>query len=412
MEKKKDSLNNYLQDLKKSPIPQSKRRGSNVLISKDRINHFLKIPNQVYILSKTPNKKTYSKSPNRQKTPNYQKSSNRQKSPNCEKSPNRQKSPNCQKSPNYLHNPYLKKSPYKNIDDISSKVNLPKHHHKHGLITSNNIQDDEYIKFTSSHNHSFKEFSLCQFQNKINREYMEDRFSILVNFPHKEQNKSLFAIFDGHGGNQISHYLMNNFFSVFLKFSEKYNNQNYEKIFQKTFSHLDDEIKKIQNSQTIGSTATIILLTKEMDQILGPQKVIYSVNLGDSNCQLINKNGYKKITYEHRCNDDMEEKRIKKGNIINGRVGGNISVTRSFGDFNMREFGLISEPYINKILVNDNEKNFLVLASDGVWDFIGEEELFYSCFNNDDSYDICKKIMEKAKENGSTDNMTLIVIKL
>ena len=88
----------------------------------------------------------------------------------------------------------------------------------------------------------------------------------------------------------------------------------------------------------------------------------------------------------------MEEKRIKKvnGSIINVRVGGNISVTRSFGDFNMREFGLISEPYINKILVNDNEKNFLVLASDGVWDFIGEEELFYSFFNNDDSYDICK----------------------
>ena len=53
----------------------------------------------------------------------------------------------------------------------------------------------------------------------------------------------------------------------------------------------------------------------------------------------------------------------------------------SFGDFNMREFGLISKPYINKILVNDNEKNFLVL---------GEEELFYSFFNNDDSYDICK----------------------
>ena len=40
----------------------------------------------------------------------------------------------------------------------------------------------------------------------------------------------------------------------------------------------------------------------------------------------------------------MEEKRIKKvnGSIINERVGGNISVKRSFGDFNMREFGLIS----------------------------------------------------------------------
>ena len=85
---------------------------------------------------------------------------------------------------------------------------------------------------------------------------MEDRFSILVHFPHKEQNKSLFAIFDW---NQISHYLMNNFFISFLKkkkkFSEKYNNQNYEKIFKKPFFHLYDEIKKNKK----------ILLTREMD---------------------------------------------------------------------------------------------------------------------------------------------------
>ena len=205
------------------------------------INHFLKSPNHISNISKTPNKNIHSKSPIRQK------------------------SPNCQKSPNLLQIPYIIKSPFKSKDDHSPKVNNPKHHHKHGLITSNNIQDDEYKKFTSSHNNSFKEFSLCQFQNKNNREYMEDRISILVHFPNKEENKSLFAIFDGHGGNQISHYLMNNFFSVFLKFSEKYNNQNYEKIFQKTFSHLDDEIKKIQNSQKMGSTATIILLTREMD---------------------------------------------------------------------------------------------------------------------------------------------------
>ncbi len=52
---------------------------------------------------------------------------------------------------------------------------------------------------------------------------MEDRFSILVHFPHKEQNKSLFAIFDGHGGNQISHYLMNNFFISFFKKKKKFN---------------------------------------------------------------------------------------------------------------------------------------------------------------------------------------------
>ena len=42
---------------------------------------------------------------------------------------------------------------------------------------------------------------------------------------------------------------MNNFFISFFKkkkISEKYNNQNYEKIFKKPFFHLYDEIKKIK----------------------------------------------------------------------------------------------------------------------------------------------------------------------
>ena len=73
---------------------------------------------------------------------------------------------------------------------------------------------------------------------------MEDRFSILV---HLEQNKSLFAIFDG---NQISHYLMNNFFISFFKKKKKFLKNTIIKIIKKylknLFFHLYDEIKKIK----------------------------------------------------------------------------------------------------------------------------------------------------------------------
>ena len=75
------------------------------------INHFLKSPNNISNISTTPNKNIHSKSPIRQK------------------------SPNCQKSPNLLQIPYIIKSPFKSKDDHSPKVNNPKHHHKHGLIT-------------------------------------------------------------------------------------------------------------------------------------------------------------------------------------------------------------------------------------------------------------------------------------
>ena len=63
------------------------------------INHFLKSLNHISNTSKTPNKNIHSK------------------------------------SENLLQIPYIIKSPFKNQDNLSPKVNNPKHHHKHGLIT-------------------------------------------------------------------------------------------------------------------------------------------------------------------------------------------------------------------------------------------------------------------------------------
>ena len=307
------------------------------------------------------------------------------------------------KSLKYLGNRTKSKSPFR----VQSKLQLK------GIITSNTINVNEFKEKSPETNKSFKDISFIQFQNESYRNYMEDRFSILTNFPNNEE-KALFAIFDGHGGSIISEFLCQNFITFFMKQYQKYEIKNYEKIFQKTFSSLNDEIKKISNSYKMGSTATIILITKEIDQILGSQKVIYCANIGDTNCELFSKSNCKRISYEHRCNDSVEENRIKKGNgsIINGRVGGIISVTRAFGDFQCKDFGLICEPYINKVNVNCNEKNYLILATDGIWDYISEEDIFFITINNNDSMIICKNIIDKAKLNGSTDNMTCMVINL
>ena len=303
----------------------------------------------------------------------------------------------------YIENRTKSKSPFRVVPKLQSK----------GTITSNSINVNEFKEKSPETNKSFKEISFIQYQNESYRNYMEDRFSILINFPNNEE-KALFAIFDGHGGSTISEFLCQNFISFFMKQYQKNEVKNYEKIFQKTFSSLNDEIKKIPNSYKMGSTATIILLTKETDQILGSQKVIYCANIGDTNCELFSKSNCKRISYEHRCNDPVEENRIKKGNgsIINGRVGGIISVTRAFGDFQCKDFGLICEPYINKVNVNFNEKNFLILATDGIWDFVNEEDIYFITMNNTDSMVICRDVVDKAKVNGSTDNMTCMVISL
>ncbi len=47
-------------------------------------------------------------------------------------------------------------------------------------------------------------------------------------------------------------------------------------------STLNDEIKKIRKSDEMGSTATIIFITKETNQLLGSKKIIYCANIGDT----------------------------------------------------------------------------------------------------------------------------------
>ena len=93
-------------------------------------------------------------------------------------------------------------------------------------------------------------------------------------------------------------------------------------------------------------------------------------------------------------------------------MNGRMEISRSFGDFRLKDYGLICEPSINKISINFNEKYFLILATDGIWDFVSEEDIYFITMNNTDSMVICRDVVDKAKVNGSTDNMTCMVISL
>lgn len=60
------------------------------------------------------------------------------------------------------------------------------------------------------------------------------------------------------------------------------------------------------------------------------------------------------------------------GMVINKRVMGLLAVTRSFGDHSIKEF-VISEPYIQSRKIIDDH-SFIVLACDGVFDVLSDEE--------------------------------------
>ena len=338
---------------------------------------------------------------------------------------------------NNNNNQYIKF--YKQINELTeSNNNLNKSYHHHIIhnnhkrsksnlneskncnINKSNIiyklkNNENFFHFNSPSTHnSYKEFSISLDKNEKYQTNMEDCFCIAKHF-EEDTNKSMFCLFDGHGGIQVAKYLSKYFVDYFNRYLEKYPNENTENLFKKIFKKIDSDIKKyVSESNEIGSTGTIIYITKEYDPKIGMKKMLYCANVGDSRSVLFTNNNCKRITYEHKCSDTFEDERIKNENgfVLNNRLNGILSVSRAFGDFNLKGKGLTSEPSIHKTEINTNVNNFVVLCTDGIWDVVNEEDIFYLTLNNNETEKICKEILSLGKQRDSKDNMSCIVIKI
>ena len=247
-------------------------------------------------------------------------------------------------------------------------------------------------------------------EEKNNRKEMQD-FHKIVDKYINSNNKGYFSIFDGHGKGVIEpiKYAASRLPSIFSNFliSTHY---NVEKSFIYSFQKIDDELKCYSQIENCGSTASLLYIDKEVG-------IVYSANVGDSKGILINKfKKYKILTTEHKClNNNEEVQRIKNlgGLIFNGRLFGQLALTRALGDFSLKNNGLISTPsiYKNKILEDDI---YIVVASDGVWDTLNEDEVSNICIDNANlnTDDLGKLIIKRAIEKGSEDNISCILIQV
>lgn len=180
---------------------------------------------------------------------------------------------------------------------------------------------------------------------------------------------------------------------------------------------------------TSGATAVSCLVCKQSDG----SRVLYSANVGDSRAILCcKKNGSKEVdtsssyygkrlTFDHRPDVASELTRIQEagGFIARDRVLGILAVTRAFGDHGMKQF-VVADPYISKIILNDEETvgdcPFLILACDGVWDVMSDQEavdLLYKKYienNKEPVANAAEYLVQLAIAKGSTDNVTAIVV--
>jgi len=191
-----------------------------------------------------------------------------------------------------------------------------------------------------------------------------------------EHDMSFFGVFDGHSGGVVSKYASKELHKIFMNDSD-FKLKNYDKALKSAFFKLDEQMQKdaeLSNCEA-GSTAVVSLIT---------DKSLYIANCGDSRA-IISTNGVvTALSTDHKPTLPDEKKRIYNsgGFLQSGRVNGQLAVSRSLGDFiyktntekTSEEQTVTANP---DILIRDiaEDDEFIVLACDGVWDYMTNEQV-------------------------------------
>jgi len=231
--------------------------------------------------------------------------------------------------------------------------------------------------------------------------------------PHQEDEfkntKDFFAIFDGHGGPKCSEFLRDNF----LEYCSSWSNEN---VITDSFLKIDKQLE--EDEITDGSCAIMVKILEKKtyaSTLSGSNDYeIICVNLGDSRCIFWDGQKVVPLSKDQKPTNPGEKKRIEEAGVCvsAGMVSNDLAVLRAFGDFrhkknegkSQREQSVIAVPEIKKIVVpkKSNGKRFIVLASDGVWDVMSNEEVCefinYRLKEQEKKVEYLKNRLERMKE--------------
>ncbi|KAJ8618728.1 hypothetical protein MRB53_014914 [Persea americana] len=249
-----------------------------------------------------------------------------------------------------------------------------------------------------------RSFSLVS--KKGGRKVMEDGYSVITDISG-DSRQAFFGVFDGHGGRAAVDHVTNKLGNNILRAIEKIGKEEdkLEQAIKAGYLTTDEEF--LSQGQSSGAcVATVLLKDAEL----------HVANAGDCRVVLSRSGTAIALTSDHRVVREDERLRIEsKGGYVhcrNGiwRVQGSLAVSRAMGDVHLKEW-VISEPETNKLpLTSDCE--FLIVASDGLWDKVTNQEAVDVVLRHKNSIESCKMLAEISSSRGNKDDITVMVVDL
>jgi len=239
------------------------------------------------------------------------------------------------------------------------------------------------------------------------RESMEDEHAI---YERPEEGFFGAEIYDGHGGRAASRIAVEMLTPYFMHSRVRESGRSLKDrrrerdLLRDAYLAVDDHL--MERKMICGTTAAHLYIMKDR---------FMAANTGDSRVMIGARGNVAVLTVDHKPDLPGETRRIEElgGEVVRigvPRVQGILAVSRSLGDLPFKPY-VIAEPRIVEGYLG-KENDYAVLACDGVWDVLTPEDVMEEVRRLEDPQKGADRLAKKALDQGSTDNITVIVIDL
>lgn len=282
-------------------------------------------------------------------------------------------------------------------------------------VNNNSINGIENKDFRN-YSHEAKSCDMAAFSIQGRRKTMEDRFNALSH--NYEKNLSVYAVFDGHGGEFAADYIEDHIFrslqKEILQGSCPADPDSVKQVITSVFRQVDAQLVCLSRDRMDLSGSTGVLLYQKGDCLV-------VANVGDSRAVMCDSVGrVVPLSTDHKPSDPAEQQRIvEAGGFVtfNGvwRVAGVLACSRAFGDYPLkqRKFVTVDPDFEVCSTTEEGRPHFIVMASDGLWDvFSNEDAVQFISERLDEPHFGAKSLALQAYYRGSLDNITVMVINM
>ncbi|KAF7662438.1 hypothetical protein LDENG_00234760 [Lucifuga dentata] len=272
---------------------------------------------------------------------------------------------------------------------------------------------------------------------------MEDAHTAVMGLPAPGMTDwSFFAVYDGHAGSRVANYCSNHLLDHIIGASLGTGGTQGSQTgsdsstsdppapvpptveavkagIRTGFLRIDEHMRSFSDLRNgmdrSGSTAVGILLSPDH---------LFFINCGDSRAVLYRNSHVCFSTLDHKPCNPREKERIQNagGSVMIQRVNGSLAVSRALGDYDYKcvdgkgptEQLVSPEPEVFEMVRAPEQDQFVVLACDGIWDVMSNEELCEFVRSrlevSNDLERVCNEVIDTCLHKGSRDNMSVVLV--